>query len=125
MMVLIFIGSSIPLTRFPQAPQFVPALVHFFEFFILAALVMWATNGGFSERAEPAATMTAFIIAAFYGVTDELHQLLVPGRIPDMVDLLIDTAGAAFACLFIAAYLGFKHRKYYQERENTDHHGEV
>lgn len=34
-------------------------------------------------------------VVALYGLTDELHQALVPGRSPDVVDWLADVAGAA------------------------------
>lgn len=36
-----------------------------------------------------------FVICALYAVTDELHQVLVPGRSPTVYDILIDVAGAS------------------------------
>ncbi|NJN14405.1 MAG: VanZ family protein [Planctomycetes bacterium] len=36
-------------------------------------------------------------IAALYGVSDELHQLYVPGRFASVTDVLLDVAGALLA----------------------------
>jgi VanZ family protein len=36
----------------------------------------------------------AVALASAYGITDELHQLFVPGRVSDPVDWLVDTLGA-------------------------------
>jgi VanZ family protein len=38
--------------------------------------------------------LLAVVLASAYGVTDELHQAFVPGRVPDPADWLVDTAGA-------------------------------
>ena len=39
----------------------------------------------------------ALLAASAYGGTDELHQFFTPGRHPSLVDVGIDTAGAAVA----------------------------
>ncbi len=44
------------------------------------------------------------IIASFYGLLDELHQLLVPGRSADVLDWLADFSGSLVAVL-ITGYL--------------------
>lgn len=44
-------------------------------------------------------------VAALYAASDELHQALVPGRGPAVTDVLLDSAGALFGILCIAAFL--------------------
>jgi len=36
----------------------------------------------------------AFLLGVLYGASDELHQALVPGRSPDILDLAADTVGS-------------------------------
>ena len=41
------------------------------------------------------------LIASLYGLLDELHQLLVPGRSADVLDWLADVSGSVLAVLII------------------------
>jgi len=75
----------------------VSAFAHFAEYAILAGLLVFAL-----ERSN--GVLTAVALASAYGVTDELHQLLVPGRMSDPVDWAVDTAGA-IAGAALAAWL--------------------
>jgi VanZ family protein len=40
------------------------------------------------------ALLAAFCFTVLYGVTDEIHQLWVPGRSSDLLDALADATGA-------------------------------
>ncbi len=75
----------------------VSALAHFTEYAILGGLLLFAL-----ERSNRG--LAAVALASAYGVTDELHQLLVPGRMSDPVDWAVDTAGA-IAGAALAAWL--------------------
>lgn len=65
---------------------------HFFAYFVLGILVLHALKknkvNGFS------ALVLAFGICALYAVSDEVHQLFVPGRGGKVTDVLIDSSGA-------------------------------
>jgi VanZ family protein len=37
------------------------------------------------------------VFASMYGITDEMHQIYVPGRTPDTWDVLADVLGACIA----------------------------
>ena len=100
-MGLIFYGSSIPLKSLPSGPEIAPIIVHFLEYFILATLLIFAISEGLDRKPHPFALFTAFIVSVFYGISDELHQLYVPGRVTDMMDLAVDAAGALLACFVI------------------------
>lgn len=49
------------------------------------------TSGKFSAWKLICVTV---VFASLYGVTDEVHQIFVPGRFCDPLDWLVDTAGA-------------------------------
>lgn len=36
-----------------------------------------------------------------YGASDEIHQMFVPGRSPEIFDFLADTTGGILAALFV------------------------
>lgn len=78
---------------------------HFFAFLILGLLVINALQrsgiGGFRCVA------LALVICILYAVTDEVHQLFVPGRGGQMRDVLIDIAGSGMG---IGLYWFFRTR---------------
>lgn len=76
------------------------SLAHFGEYAILGALLLVALG-------SPDRAITAIALASAYGITDELHQIFVPGRTCDPVDWLVDTAGAATG-VFIAILISRK-----------------
>ena len=45
--------------------------------------------------------VVAFIIAALYAYSDEVHQLFIDGRAGQVADVLVDASGAAIGCLLI------------------------
>lgn len=109
-MGVIFAASSVPATALPSPPEYVMFLAHFLEFFILGILLFRAMNGGLRNPVTLAALFIAFLLCFGYGVLDEFHQLFVPGRVPDLLDLAADMAGAATACLISWIALTAIHR---------------
>jgi VanZ family protein len=67
-------------------------LLHIPAYFVLA-LLWWRT---LRTRKWPigAAAGTAIILAAIYGVLDEVHQYFVPGRFLSLTDLGMNLIGA-------------------------------
>lgn len=63
---------------------------HFVVFFFLAGFLIAGLKG---ERKDVFWILVAVIIAVFYAVTDEFHQLFVPGRFGCLEDVLIDGIG--------------------------------
>ncbi|EXX88109.1 hypothetical protein BG53_02115 [Paenibacillus darwinianus] len=69
---------------------------HFVSYFILAAAFAYAFGGASLQWR----TKTVIILLCLlYGISDEYHQSFVPGRSPDVQDLINDTLGAALAML--------------------------
>jgi len=90
--VLIFIVSAIPGTNISGVPEFANVIAHFTEYFVFAILLALALNS--PRRKLWLAGLLAVLIASAYGVSDEFHQLFVPGRHCDPMDWLVDTSGA-------------------------------
>ena len=106
-MGLIFFFSAQPegspvLESFPTPP----GLGHFIGYAILGLLLYRAFNGGLMNNLSwnRAAALKTLFVGAAYAVSDEVHQLFVPGREFSMVDIAIDTA----AILFVLTSLKIK-----------------
>jgi VanZ family protein len=65
---------------------------HFFTYLVLGVLVLNALR--VSKVARIRSIVLALCICVLYAVSDEVHQLFVPGRGAQVTDVLIDTAGA-------------------------------
>ena len=70
-------------------------LEHAITYAILGVLLLRAIAGGTPAGASLARAALAVGLAASYGLSDEAHQVFVPGRHFDWLDLAADTAGAA------------------------------
>lgn len=107
--LLIFLGSSIPSSKFPNLKIFdFDKLIHITIFFVFGLLVYRAStprNGGTVFRWKRA--LIAIGVVVLYGAFDEIHQSFVPGRSLDKWDLLADSIGGCFAAIVIFA----RHRK--------------
>jgi VanZ family protein len=79
---------------------FVRKSAHFIEYFIFSLLLFRAVRKGERGWQLRWALLTVILVAA-YSVTDELHQLFVPGRVASPWDSLLDTAGAIAAQLVL------------------------
>ena len=80
---------------------------HFVEYFILGVLLaggILRPEGG-RVRFRPEG-LRAWAYGTVYAVSDELHQLFVPGRACMPGDVLLDSAGVLTGTLFCAAVLG-------------------
>ena len=91
--------SSFALLDYVWQPGLLSISAHFAEYAVLAALLWLALHStpALACRAAP----LAFAVAVLYAVSDEFHQSFVPGRYPDVRDVLVDAAGALAALLVL------------------------
>lgn len=103
-MCLIFLISA--RSSVPQPPGITPEITsnvgHFSVYFVLAILIWWVLGGfGLEGRRR---WLLAFGLTVLYGISDEWHQTFVPGRQPDLMDLMVDGVGAACG-LYVAGWV--------------------
>jgi VanZ family protein len=94
----IFVMSSSPQPLGIQSlPPFVDKIIHAVVFGGFS-LTIWTALRRSAPRV-PAARLSllAVLIAVLYGLSDEVHQSLVPGRDMDALDLVADGIGACLA----------------------------
>jgi VanZ family protein len=87
-----FIGSHMPMAPIRTESHY-DKLIHFAAFAGLAFFM--AFYRGLLGRMTRNAYTTIFVIAAIYGIFDELTQMLIAGRTADPFDWLADITGAA------------------------------
>ncbi|MDP5274727.1 VanZ family protein [Chengkuizengella axinellae] len=72
--------------------HFVRKNAHFFTYLVLGLLVIIAIRR--SDMIGFKSYTLAFAICILYAISDEFHQLYVPGRGPEVRDVLIDSLGS-------------------------------
>lgn len=101
-MAVIFMASA---NSNPPAPPHVSdKLLHLGAYAGLAVTICRALLGGLSPRLSWRAAFATLAITTAYGVTDELHQMFVPGRSPDVYDVAADAAGAVAGLIALRAW---------------------
>ena len=93
-MALLFLLSARPsptLSAEPIADVLIKKAGHLALYAVLAAGVAWVVA---STRWAERALVIGFVVAVAYGLSDEAHQALTPGRSPSLVDVGIDAIGA-------------------------------
>ncbi|HEY0285091.1 MAG TPA: VanZ family protein [Vicinamibacterales bacterium] len=77
--------------------------VHTAAYAGLAALTARATGRGLHDVSRRA-VLLAILISSLYGVSDEYHQLFVPGRTFDVLDMLADAIGSVVGASAVGAW---------------------
>ena len=82
--------SARPRLPGPELPGF-DKVAHFGAYALLGWLLVFA-----ADRSRLPLAVGA-VLGVLYGATDEIHQMYVPGRSPDVMDWFADAAGVAAA----------------------------
>jgi VanZ family protein len=101
--VLIFLLSSIPGRSFPQYKILsYDKVLHALVYSVLGGLCFMAVRRTWAMKTSWLIGLSV-LLAVAYGLTDEFHQLFVPGRSADLHDALADGIGGLFGALVAAA----------------------
>jgi VanZ family protein len=79
---------------------FLRKFAHFAEYFVLAILLM---NAYLFRTSWKTSVKWTVLIGVMYAIFDEVHQLFIPDRTGNILDMMIDTSGVAFGliCLML------------------------
>ena len=94
--VLLYAGFIFYLSSIPYAGiavQMNLSLIHIPEFFILSYLIFRAISREKTDIRH--AIILAIVVSSFYGVTDEIHQIFVPGRAFSVFDIIFNFIGSS------------------------------
>jgi VanZ family protein len=91
----IFVLSSQP--ALPSPGNLNDKQAHAIAYGLLACLCLMGLTGWRWRRIAGASLLAAFVASVVYGLFDEIHQAFVPGRSPEVADVIADAAGAAIA----------------------------
>ncbi len=78
--------------------------IHFFVYAMLSVLVYLAYQG---RRA----VLFTLSVCLLYAISDEIHQLFIPGRSGEIRDVLIDFSGAIFGIILVKLFMKIKSRR--------------
>ena len=105
--IAIFYISSLTFTGTPKEGfAYLPIIYHFLAFASLCAFLLISLIKG--NKSKKRLIWIGIIIAIVYGISDEIHQLFVPGRSGNFQDVLTDSAGVIVAGIIYAIRLRFK-----------------
>lgn len=80
----------------PEAPHLFPyadKVIHLVIYAPLSFCLVWALRAT-AMRNREGIPAVALLLAILYGITDEVHQMFVPGRQASVVDFIADALGA-------------------------------
>lgn len=93
-----------------QLNHIIRKLAHFTIYLILGIFV---TRALIKDGVKSKVNIIAFLICVLYAISDEFHQLYVPGRGGQLKDVLIDSAGSLVGITISKAYIALRKEKSY------------
>ncbi len=108
--ITLFIATSLPSKALPKI-AISDKFEHLFAYMILGILLYltFKVQEKFSVLNKHGFIITVSVLA-FYGLFDELHQMLIPGRYCETWDFIADVAGGIIGVI-ITYYVVFKEKK--------------
>jgi len=87
--------------------------LHYPEYALFSFLLLRAIHAAKPGMPSAWAVGSSLLLSGLWGLSDEIHQAFVPGRVPDVNDLIHDLVGAAagIAAFFSFKYISLKHKR--------------
>ena len=107
--VIFYLSSlSHPEQHLPLVTHFSDKVLHTVEYAVLGALCYRALRVSRRDVWRQQAIPLAVLFASLYGISDEIHQLLVPFRESSWLDWVADTIGGTIGAIAMQRVLGLK-----------------
>ena len=110
-----FIRAIFELIGIELQQEGIRTVAHCLEFMGLSLLIFNATYATWEKKITP---LIAFAGTVLYAITDEIHQIFVPGRAFQISDILVDSTGALIG--IIASFIALKIILYITKRRKTN-----
>ena len=110
---LVWLGLMITLSSLPLRGLGLEGwdkVAHLGEYLVLSVLVVAGLHAGGTGRLF-LRTLVAVPIMALVAAADELHQMWVPGRSADVLDLTADVAGIVLGAGLVLAFVWWRGRR--------------
>ena len=92
-MLGIFYISSMSSSELPGSDGVDLSPLHIVEYFILSSLIYRAMES--RKLVQMERILLSILFAVAYGITDEFHQIFVPGRTFDFIDMIFNLIGSS------------------------------
>ena len=103
-------ADNVPFILFVQ--RLVRKLAHVFIFTVLGFCLRICLESWFGGRKEKQHLLLfSFLIGCIYAISDEVHQLMVPGRSGSVQDILLDCGGIILGVLIAAGIIRLVRKK--------------
>lgn len=112
---LLFIGTSLPSDHLHLVLEIGDKLKHLLAYLGLGFLL--SLNLHFQQKwphLAKYAFIYSFLICIFYGLVDEIHQLIVPNRSAELLDWVADAIGSTIGVIFAILVLRKMQSKEYR-----------
>lgn len=93
----IFFISTIPGNKINTGGWDLSTAYHFTVFFLLSFFLLVTLTG--KKKIKTKNIFISIVISVIYAVLDEIHQMFVPLRSPDLGDVLVDSIGILIAAM--------------------------
>jgi VanZ family protein len=101
-LINVFGAGSVTISNF-----IVRKSAHFIEYMVLGILFF---QSFYRHEKLKVVALTAFLWGLGYSITDEIHQIFVPGRTAKVMDVLIDSTGIVSGLILICLFTLWRRR---------------
>ena len=92
-MMAVFYISSLTSSEIPGSGGIDLSFLHIGEYFILSLLIFRAL--GYYKIDKKKRILLSILLSFLYGITDEIHQIYIPGRTFDFLDMIFNLVGSS------------------------------